>query len=170
MDLNRGAWACCGLDCWVVRIKYVKILLELVNGVFEARLKAGEGRHLKILVKRISKLDKGPVLLRGGNWAAEPDPGEVDVIITKPGGHAANPAWALLCRSGPSGRERRELPRGALVVKRKYRAIKPSRPFKLSTISSVQMLEIPVEAEDSFDLCQDCPILGRKYGFVTEVP
>lgn len=77
-------------------------------------------------MKRIPKLDKGPLLTKGGNWVAEPDPGEVDFVITKLGGHTANPAWVLLCRGGFSRWEGWELASGPLIVGRKYRAIKTS--------------------------------------------
>jgi hypothetical protein len=178
-----------------VLVQYLKILLELVNGVLKARLKTREGRHLKIIVKRIPKLDKDVLLPRAGIWAAEPDPGEVDFVISKSSGHAANPARASLCRGRFRARECRELTRGPLIVGRKYRAIEPSRTFELRAVCSVQMFKIPVEAEDvgdnvtkirlpslklfrdklergqqSFDLRQNCPILGREDCIIAEIP
>jgi hypothetical protein len=100
-------------------------------------LKAREGRHLEIIVKGIPKLDTEILLSRGGNWAAEPDPGEVNFVISKPGGHAANPARVLLCRVRFRRWESRELTHGPVVVGRKYRAIEASRTFELRAVCSV---------------------------------
>jgi hypothetical protein len=88
-------------------------------------------------MKRIPKLDTEALLPRGSNWAAEPNPGEVDLVISKPGGHTANPARVLLYRGRLRRRECRELTRRPLVVGRKHRAIEASRTFELRAVSSV---------------------------------
>ncbi len=77
-------------------------------------------RHLEVIVKGSSELGAGILRPRGGNRATMPNAGEVNFVVGEPGRHAANPLRAFLWRGC---QECRETANGALVVRRKDRAI-----------------------------------------------